>query len=111
MDVVEILHPTPDFVPIRPVRDTVGEVVVFASNTVFHEGVALGVGEGEFSEDGIVGRFAFLAADDVGVAAVVEGVGGDYGAAVQVAREDEGPGDDPGHEGDGFLLSPGEDCP
>lgn len=111
VNVVEVLHPTPDFVPIRPVRDTVGEVVVFAGNAVFHEGVALGVGEGEFSEDGIVGGFALLAADDVGVAAVVEGVGGDDGPAVQVARENEGPGDDPGHEGDGFFLSAGKDCP
>lgn len=67
---------------MRPVRDTIGEVVMLASQAVFHQRVSLGVGEGELPEDAVVWRFAFFATDDVGVAAVVVGVGSDDSTAV-----------------------------
>jgi hypothetical protein len=121
VDVVEVLHAPSDLVPEGPVRDPLVEVVVLARLAFPHQRVGLGVGEGEFLEQVVVGGPALAAALSLRAAivpvkvtargkhnillGVVVRVAGDDGAPVEVSGEDERPGDDPGHKGDGLGLA------
>jgi hypothetical protein len=106
VDVVEVLHAPSDLVPEGPVRDPLVEVVVLARLALPHQRVGLGVGEGEFLEQVVVGGPALAAALSLRAAivpvkvtargehnillGVVVRVAGDDGASVEVAERTNG---------------------
>lgn len=122
--VVPVLHAPGDAVPLRPVGDALGEVLVLeelAGLAQVHGGVGLGVDRGQVSEQGVVLGGVGLAPADARVAqphervvevvlVVVVRVVGHQGAAVEVGGEHErqrqGPVHQGGHLGLRHLVEP-----